>query len=80
MRCTGAAKRPKSFRNPDHRGIVLNEPIGALAHLQLGRAYSMQGDTAESRAAYQDFLTLWQDAEPDMPILQRAKAEYANLK
>ena len=66
--------------NPDHRRIVLNEPIGALAHLQLGRAYSMQGDTAKSRAAYQDFLTLWQDAEPDMPILQRAKAEYANLK
>src|SRR6267378_522217 len=50
----------------DHRGIVLNEPIGALAHLQLGRAYAMQGDTAKSRTAYQDFLTLWKDADPDI--------------
>ena len=64
----------------DHRGIVLNEPIGALAHLQLGRAYAMQGDTAKSRAAYQDFLTLWKDADPDIPILVQAKAEYAALK
>jgi DNA-binding winged helix-turn-helix (wHTH) protein len=63
----------------DHRGIVLNEPIGALAHLQLGRAYAMQGDTAKSRAAYQDFLTLWKDADPDIPILRQAKAEYASL-
>jgi len=63
----------------DHRGIVLNEPIGALAHLQLGRAYAMQGDTAKSRAAYQDFLTLWKDADPDIPILLQAKAEYAKL-
>jgi eukaryotic-like serine/threonine-protein kinase len=64
----------------DHRGIVLNEPIGALAHLQLGRAYSMQGDTAKAKAAYQDFLTLWKDADPDIPILIAAKAEYAKLK
>jgi eukaryotic-like serine/threonine-protein kinase len=64
----------------DHRGIVLNEPIGALAHLQLGRAYRMQGDTARSRAAYQDFLTLWKDADPEIPILKRAKAEYAKLQ
>jgi eukaryotic-like serine/threonine-protein kinase len=64
----------------DHRGIVLNEPIGALAHLQLGRAYGMQGDTARSRAAYQDFLTLWKDADPEIPILKRAKAEYAKLQ
>ena len=63
----------------DHRGIVLNEPIGALAHLQLGRAYAMQGDTAKARAAYQDFLTLWKDADPDIPILKQAKAEYAKL-
>jgi eukaryotic-like serine/threonine-protein kinase len=61
----------------DHRGIVLNEPIGALAHLQLGRAYSLQGDTAKSRAAYKEFLTLWKDADPDIPILREAKAEYA---
>ena len=64
----------------DHRGIVLNEPIGALAHLQLGRAYAMEGDTAKSRAAYQDFLKLWKDADPDIPILIQAKAEYAKLR
>jgi serine/threonine protein kinase/tetratricopeptide (TPR) repeat protein len=64
----------------DHRGIVLNSPIGALAHLQLGRAYAVQGDTAKAKAAYQDFLTLWKDADPDIPILKQAKAEYAKLQ
>ncbi len=64
----------------DHRGTVLNEPIGALAHLQIGRAYAMQGDTAKAKAAYQDFLTLWKDADPDIPILKQAKAEYAKLR
>ncbi len=64
----------------DHRGIVLNEPIGALAHLQMGRAYAIQGDTAKAKEAYQDFLTLWKDADPDIPILIAAKSEYANLK
>jgi len=64
----------------DHRGIVLNSPIGALAHLQIGRAFAMQGDTAKARAAYQDFLTLWKDADPDIPILKQAKAEYAKLQ
>jgi DNA-binding winged helix-turn-helix (wHTH) protein len=64
----------------EHRGIVLNEPIGALAHLGLGRAYALQGETAKGRAAYQDFLTLWKDADPDIPILKEAKAEYAKLQ
>jgi len=64
----------------DHRGIVLNEPIGALAHLQLGRAYALQGETAKARAAYQDFLALWKDADPDIPVLKQAKAEYTKLK
>ena len=64
----------------EHRGIVLNEPIGALAHLQLGRAYAVSGDTAKARAAYQDFLTLWKDADPDIPILNDAKAEYVKLQ
>ena len=64
----------------DHRGIVVNSPIGALAHLGLARAYALQGDTAKARAAYQDFLTLWKDADPDIPILQQARAEYAKLK
>ena len=63
----------------EHRGIVLNSPIAALAHLQLGRAYAMQGDTAKAKAAYQDFLTLWKDADPNIPILQQAKAEFAKL-
>ena len=64
----------------DHRGIVWNEPIGALAHLQLGRAYAMAGDTAKARVAYKDFLTLWKDADADIPIRKQAKAEYAKLK
>ena len=64
----------------DHRGVVLNEPIGALAHLQIGRAYATQGDTAKAKAAYQDFLTLWKNADPDIPVLVAAKAEYAKLK
>jgi eukaryotic-like serine/threonine-protein kinase len=64
----------------DHRGIVLNEPIGALAHLELGRAYAFEGDTAKAKAAYQDFLTLWKDADPDIPILIAAKPEYAKLR
>jgi tetratricopeptide (TPR) repeat protein len=64
----------------DHRGVVGNEPIGALAHLGLARAYALQGETTKSRTAYQDFLTLWKDADPDIPILRAAKAEYAKLK
>ena len=64
----------------DHRGIVVNFPWGALARLGLARAYALQGDTAKAKAAYQDFLTLWKDADPDIPILIAAKAEYAKLK
>jgi serine/threonine protein kinase/tetratricopeptide (TPR) repeat protein len=67
-------------KNLDHRGIVVNEPIGVLAHLGLARAYVLQGDTAKAKAAYQDFLTLWKDADPDIPILIFAKSEYAKLK
>ena len=64
----------------DHRGIVSNEPIGAFAHLGLARAYTMQGDYAKARSAYQEFITLWKDADGDIPVLTRAKAEYAKLK
>ena len=64
----------------DHRGIVTNDPIGALAHLQIGRAYAVQGDTPKAKAAYQDFLALWKDADPDIPIFIAAKAEAAKLK
>jgi eukaryotic-like serine/threonine-protein kinase len=63
----------------DHRGITVSDPIGALAHLQIGRAYALQGDSAKAKAAYQDFLTLWRDADPDIPIFIAAKAEYAKL-
>ncbi len=63
-----------------HRGIVLCDPIGALAHLQSGRAYALSGDKVKARSAYQDFLTLWKDADPDIPILKKAKAEYARLE
>jgi tetratricopeptide (TPR) repeat protein len=64
----------------DHQGIVINEPIGALAHLGLARAYALQGDSAKARTAYQDFFALWKDADPDIPILIAAKSEYAKLK
>jgi serine/threonine protein kinase/tetratricopeptide (TPR) repeat protein len=64
----------------DHRGVVINFPWGALARLGLARAYAMEGDTAKARAAYQDFLTIWKDADPDIPVLKEAKAEYARLK
>ena len=64
----------------DHRGLVWNFPWGALARLGLARAYALQGDTVKARAAYQDFLTLWKDADPDVPILKEAKTEYAKLQ
>lgn len=61
-------------------GVVVNEPIGALAHLGLARAYAMQGDATKARTKYQDFLTLWKDADPRVPILFEAKSEYAKLR
>jgi eukaryotic-like serine/threonine-protein kinase len=64
----------------DHPGIVMNQPIGSLANLELGRAYILSGDNVKARAAYQNFLTLWKDADPDIPILIAAKSEYAKLQ
>jgi len=64
----------------DHRGLVQNDIIGALAHVQIADAYALEGDAAKAKAAYQDFLTLWKDADPDIPILKQAKAEYAKLQ
>jgi serine/threonine protein kinase/tetratricopeptide (TPR) repeat protein len=64
----------------DEPGVVQNDPIGALAHLGLARAYVLQGDTVKARAGYRDFLTLWKEADPDVPILKEAKAEYAKLQ
>jgi eukaryotic-like serine/threonine-protein kinase len=62
------------------RGMVLNAPIGALARVQLARALALSGDTAKARAQYEDFFHLWKDADPDVPILKQAKAEYAKLR
>ena len=64
----------------DHRGVVGNEPIGVLAHLGLARAYALQGDIVKAHAAYQGFLSLWKDADPDTPILKQAKVECAKLQ
>jgi tetratricopeptide (TPR) repeat protein/class 3 adenylate cyclase len=75
---TAAAAEFQKFL--DHRGVVVNCWLGPLAHLGLARAYALQGDTAKARAAYQDFLTLWKDADPDIPILKQAQTEYAKLQ
>jgi hypothetical protein len=75
---TAAAAEFQKFL--DHRGIVINFPLGALAHLGLARAYALSGDTAKAKTAYQDFFALWKDADPDIPILKEAKAEYAKIQ
>ena len=72
-----AAEFRKLLDNP---GIVGNFVSGALVHLQLARAQAMMGDTEAARKSYQDFLTLWKDADPDIPIYQQAKAEYQKLQ
>ena len=64
----------------DHRGVVGNFVTGSLTHLQIGRAYAIAGDTAKAKVAYQYFLALWKDADPDIPILKHAKTEYAKLQ
>ena len=64
----------------DHRGIEPLSPVYALARLGLGRAYALQGETTKARTAYQDFLALWKDADPDIPILKQAKEEYEKLR
>jgi len=63
----------------DHRGIVLADPIGALAHLQIGRAYAVAGNRDKAKIAYQDFLTLWKDADADLPVVKQARTEYEKL-
>jgi len=64
----------------DHSGVIVNFPLCALSHLGLGRARARSGDSASARTAYQDFFALWKDADPDIPILKQARAEYANLQ
>jgi eukaryotic-like serine/threonine-protein kinase len=76
----GAAAAAEFQKILDHRSLVLNGIVGALAHLGLGRSYAIQGETAKAQAAYQDFFALWKDADPDLPILRQAKAEYGTLQ
>jgi serine/threonine protein kinase/tetratricopeptide (TPR) repeat protein len=75
----GPAAAAEFQKFPDHPGNVQNFPLGVLAHLGLARAYALSGDTAKAKTAYQDFLNLWKDADPDIPILKEAKAEYSKL-
>ncbi len=76
----GMAAAAEFQRVLDRRGIVGNFVTGAVAHLQIGRAYALAGETAKAKAAYQDFFALWKDADLNIPILQQAKAEYAKLQ
>jgi eukaryotic-like serine/threonine-protein kinase len=80
MAHNGSAAAAEFQKFLDHRGIVVNFATGALARLQLARAYAMAGDSAKAKSAYQDFLNQWKDADPDIPILKQAKAEYAKLQ
>ena len=63
----------------DHSGLVFSDPVGAMARLHLARALAASGDRAKARAAYQDLVTLWNDADADLPLLRQAKAEIATL-
>jgi eukaryotic-like serine/threonine-protein kinase len=76
----GAAAAKEFQRIVDHPGITIGDAFGVLAHLGLARAYALTGDTAKAQAAYQDFFTLWKDADPGIPVLKQAKAEYAKLR
>jgi hypothetical protein len=81
----GSAARAEFQKFIDHRGLVSNFAWGALARVGLARAYAIEAETdsaarEKARAAYQDFLTLWKDADPDIPIYKQAKAEYAQLE
>jgi tetratricopeptide (TPR) repeat protein len=81
LRAQQAGEAAQEFQKIlDHRGIAGNSPVAALAHLGLARAYALSGDSAKARTAYQDFFALWKDADPDIPILKEAKAEYAKLQ
>jgi eukaryotic-like serine/threonine-protein kinase len=64
----------------DHPGILVNSPSGAIAHLELASAYGFSGNKNQAKTAYREFLTLWKDADPGIPILKQAKTEYATLQ
>jgi tetratricopeptide (TPR) repeat protein len=81
MQMNDGARAATEFQKMlDHRGALALNELYPLAQLNLARAYVQQGDSAKARTAYQDFLTLWKDADPDIPILKQAKAEYAKLQ
>jgi eukaryotic-like serine/threonine-protein kinase len=76
----GVAAQVEFQKILDHYSVVGNQPIGALAHLGLARSYTLQGDIPKARAAYSEFLSLWKNADPDVPLLKQAKLEFAKLK
>src|SRR5207244_12527327 len=76
----GSAAATEFQKLLDHRGIVINFPLGALAHLGLARAYALSGNTAKSKTAYKDFFDHWKDDDTDIPILKEAMAEYAQMQ
>jgi ATP/maltotriose-dependent transcriptional regulator MalT len=76
----GSQAAPEFQKILDHRGITLNNAAAALAPLGLARAYALQGDTARARSSYEQFFTLWKDADPDIPILIAAKSDYVKLQ
>jgi hypothetical protein len=81
----GVAAAAEFHKYLEHYGLVGAFTWGALARLELARSYALQAKTdpsarAKARTAYENFLTLWKDADPDIPIYKQAKAEYANLK
>jgi len=78
--CAGSEAAAEFRKIIRYRWLVVNEPIAALARLGLARAYALQGDSAKARSAYEDFLTLWKDADAEIPILKTAKAEYQRIK
>jgi hypothetical protein len=81
LRLRDGAKAAVEFQKIlDHRGVQPGSELWPLAHLGVARAYVLQGETANARTAYQDFLALWKDADPDVPVLNEAKAEYAKLQ
>jgi eukaryotic-like serine/threonine-protein kinase len=76
----GAAAQVEFQKILDHYGAVGNQPIGALAYLGLARSYTLQGNIPKARAAYSNFLSLWKNADPDVPLLKEMKAEFAKLQ
>jgi hypothetical protein len=76
----GSAAAVEFKKMLDHRGVMANFPLAALAHLQLARAKASSGDSAGAKAAYQDFFNLWKDTDPDIPVLKDAKAGFAKLQ